>query len=901
MDLKQRKLSKSEWESIEIPVPLIEQEILKLISDGYHNVNIKYNKHLSLLCFLKIEHSEPMEEYLYNKFFFENIKKWSNENSIDNVVNIKSNINIKKADQIRLAKIDMNIDLLKNTYEFIIMEQLEILFKMTSMNNKNWIYSYFTIYKLMQNSILRLNALFVKFVKSILDKYSDDVDILYIICNAVQYLEKNNYLLKYSDITLYDHQKDIFTISKNPGSKLILYIAPTGTGKTMTPLGLSEKKKIIFVCAARHVGLALARSAISIHKKIAFAFGCSSAEDVRLHYFAATDYTIDKRSGGIRKVDNSVGDKVEIIICDIKSYLPAMYYMLAFNDAQEIMTYWDEPTITLDYNEHEFHVIIKKNWSDNLIPNMVLSSATLPKLHELTETVSDFREKFPDSKVHNIVSHDCKKTIPMLNNKGYIVMPHYLSDEYEEIQRIGQHCEDNLTLLRYLDLGETCKFIQFIENNNYIKSSAKVNRNFGSLNDIDIKNIKIHYLKILKNILSGTWSSIYCHFKIERKKFILENDTIDAKGNKLKKTQSIGPGIGANSTIFNNKQSGSSLIRIQSEQVIINNSNNSNIKIIAENNNCAIYVTTKDAYTLTDGPTIFLANDVEKIAKFCIQQSNIPEIMMKDITDKIEFNNNLNTKIDELEKLIEDEMEKNANKTESNDGGQRKSNKDKKANMKISSEKMGKTKDKKVIQYQEQIEVCRSLIKNATLNEIFIPNKLSHKQKWTENLNCEKSFTSDIDDETIISIMLLKNVEDSWKILLLLGIGVFTTHESIAYTEIMKKLADEQKLYMIIASSDYIYGTNYQFCHGFLSKDLNLTQEKIIQAMGRIGRNNIQQTYTVRFRDDEQISKLFTSETEKPEIINMNRLFNSKNVVWRENEYVEVPEVDDKAVEVEEA
>jgi hypothetical protein len=79
-----------------------------------------------------------------------------------------------------------------------------------------------------------------------------------------------------------------------------------------------------------------------------------------------------------------------------------------------------------------------------------------------------------------------------------------------------------------------------------------------------------------------------------------------------------------------------------------------------------------------------------------------------------------------------------------------------------------------------------------------------------------------------------------------------------------------------------------------------LTQEKIIQAMGRIGRNNIQQTYTVRFRDDEQISKLFTSETEKPEIINMNRLFNSKNVVWRENEYVEVPEVDEKAEVVEE-
>jgi len=101
---------------------------------------------------------------------------------------------------------------------------------------------------------------------------------------------------------------------------------------------------------------------------------------------------------------------------------------------------------------------------------------------------------------------------------------------------------------------------------------------------------------------------------------------------------------------------------------------------------------------------------------------------------------------------------------------------------------------------------------------------------------------------------------------------------------------------MIIASSDYIYGTNYQFCHGFLSKDLNLTQEKIIQAMGRIGRNNVQQTYTIRFRDDEQILKLFTSETDKPEIINMNRLFNTRKVVWENNQYTEVEDdIDDDA------
>jgi hypothetical protein len=124
---------------------------------------------------------------------------------------------------------------------------------------------------------------------------------------------------------------------------------------------------------------------------------------------------------------------------------------------------------------------------------------------------------------------------------------------------------------------------------------------------------------------------------------------------------------------------------------------------------------------------------------------------------------------------------------------------------------------------------------------------------------------------------MLEDVENSWKVLLLMGIGVFTNHDSIAYTEIMKSLADQQKLYLIIASSDYIYGTNYQFCHGYLSKDMNLTQEKIIQAMGRIGRNKIQQDYSVRFRDDEQIQKLFSKESDKPEIRNMNRLFASRD------------------------
>ena len=82
--------------------------------------------------------------------------------------------------------------------------------------------------------------------------------------------------------------------------------------------------------------------------------------------------------------------------------------------------------------------------------------------------------------------------------------------------------------------------------------------------------------------------------------------------------------------------------------------------------------------------------------------------------------------------------------------------------------------------------------------------------------------------------------------------------------EIMKRLSQEQKLYLIIASSDYIYGTNYQLCHAFLGKDLlNMTQQKIIQAMGRVGRRQVQQEYTVRFRDNKLLYKLFLPNEEE--------------------------------------
>jgi hypothetical protein len=895
MDLKQRKLNKSEWDSIEIPVSRSEIDILNMIVKGYHDVNIRINNNNSIFSYLKIEFSEKMESYLFNKYFRERTtlieKELKKNNPEYKPMKIDSDIKLNSSDRIRLERFDEKTILVNDIYENTLLTHIEKILENKKSNNiKLFHYHYFTLYKLIRNNINKLNVHIKNLVDIILNIFEEQINLSAIIENAVDFIEKNHNILKYGDLTLYEHQKDIFTACKAPNSKMILYMAPTGTGKTLSPIALSEGHKIIFVCAARHVGLALAKAAISVNKKIAFAFGCSCADDVRLHYFAAKVFTRNKRTGGIGKVDNSVGDNVEIMICDIKSYLPAMYYMLAHFQAENIIMYWDEPTITMDYNEHDFHATIRKNWKKNAIPNVVLSSATLPKLNELTETIPDFLNSFPGAEIVNIVSHDCKKSIPIVNKDGLVVVPHYLDEDYNKIKEIAAHCDNYLTLLRYFDLKEVVEFITYVNSNNYGTSKTRVERHFETLNDFNMKNIKKYYIFLLQNIMENYWGVIYTHFRQMRKPRILENETIDPKGNKIIKSRSMENGMSRNSN--QSTLPGSSLTRLSSQQLS---------QPALKPGTSGVYFTTKDSYTLTDGPTILISDDIEKMAKFYIQQANIPSLVMDEIMNKIEYNNYINEKLFALESevdIIKEETEKKIKNDVKNTSsshkvsGRTKSSKDsKKLSREVPEEFLNRGSLAKLTQ---DITDLRNMIKSATLNDAFIPNRKMHQDKWAQGLDTQNAFTSNIEENVVSDIMALKGVDNTWKVLLMMGIGVFINHENIAYTEIMKSLADEQKLYMIIASSDYIYGTNYQFCHGFLSKDLNLTQEKVIQAMGRIGRNNIQQTYTVRFRDDEQILKLFTSETEKPEIINMNRLFNNRKVIWKDNLYVEVPDdIDD--------
>lgn len=780
MLLDQTKLTKSEWQNIERAISPEEKTIVKLIMDGYANPNLSVNHTVSLFAYLKVAHQSEMEEYLFIKYLQPKLQKLSKKYGFPYQPRTAGKKTIRKADMVRLQNADENIP--THVFEMVLLDMVKQMYKRPEKRD----YYHYTLRIITSYDVPLKNSILVDFIRQ--ELVHGTIALPYLLGQSESIIEQNDALRKYANLGLYDHQKRLFTVAKRPDPKLVLYVAPTGTGKTLSPIGLAEAHRIIFVCAARHVGLSLARTAVSMKKKVAFAFGCDGPEDIRLHYYSAKEYTKNRRTGGIGKVDNSVGDDVEIMITDVKSYLPAMYYMLAFNEAANLVLYWDEPTITLDYESHECHPLIQENWAKNEIPNVVLSSATLPSRDELAETVGDFKRRFMDAECIAITSHDCKRSIQLLQSNGHVAMPHQMSHDYEEVCAIAAHCRDHKTLYRYLDLKEAAQFI--LRAQSALTSPAYAMEGFfDGLESVTMERIKECYIETLCHIRPGAFG-----------------DLIET-----------------------------------SKRTPISN----------------IHVVSTDAHTLTNGPTIFLADDIQKVARFYLQEARIPESVARTIKQSLKHNTTVENKLVAMQKAFEDGTSKDASKEKKMTDGR------------VAPE---------MVRLQKEIDRLQTNLKTASLDPMFVPNSKAHLERYasTSVRDSAVPFTSDLGESTVTEIMSIDGVEDTWKLLLLMGVGVFSEHHSATYTEIMKDLAQQQKLYLIIASTDYIYGTNYQFCHGYIGKDLKeMTQEKCIQAMGRVGRNHSRQHYTIRFRHDPLIKSLFQPAVDKPEVANMVRLFNS--------------------------
>jgi hypothetical protein len=391
-------------------------------------------------------------------------------------------------------------------------------------------------------------------------------------------------------------------------------------------------------------------------------------------------------------------------------------------------------------------------------------------------------------------------------------MPHFICQSYEEVVNVVRHLFEKKSLLRYLDLESILSFLRMVEKCKFVPESLFVENVFLDLAMVQTETIKLHYLEVLLNIKSGCWGSLFLQLQSERVK--LFEDEEDKK---------------------------------------------------EDNDTWGVYLSTKDANTLTDGPTLFLSNNTDKVGKFLIQQARIPKQVLETISRNIEENNRTFSKLEMCEKTLQTTRDNGRDGVKKGDGIKKKDSQDEKET----------TLKGYQVKAQRDYEILKLNIRKVELAEMYTPNKPMHLELWkSKKTTITNSYCGDIEPTVLEEIMLLRNVSDDCKLLLLMGIGVFSEKVGNDYLEIVKSLVSKQKLYLVIANSDYIYGTNYQFTHAYLSKDLSLTQEKLIQCIGRVGRSNIQHCYTIRFRDNSYSRLLFFAQEDNVlEIENINRIF----------------------------
>ena len=166
MDLSQTKLSKEEWESLEVPVTPNELRILKLIGSGYENINIKFNDTISLLNFIKLSDSKSEEyhQFLFNEYLREPLKKIYKKHGLQfPKEKKKKKIKLKKADIIRIQNTDKRIKDVKNElFEFVLIKLLDNYLSKDGDDKNKYFY---TLTQLMKYNIANLNIKFSGMIK----------------------------------------------------------------------------------------------------------------------------------------------------------------------------------------------------------------------------------------------------------------------------------------------------------------------------------------------------------------------------------------------------------------------------------------------------------------------------------------------------------------------------------------------------------------------------------------------------------------------------------------------------------------------------------------------------------------------------------------------------------------
>ena len=265
---------------------------------------------------------------------------------------------------------------------------------------------------------------------------------------------------------------------------------------------------------------------------------------------------------------------------------------------------------------------------------------------------------------------------------------------------------------------------------------------------------------------------------------------------------------------------------------------------------CMLF-TQKDARVFEAGPCLYMTSNTAVVCRYCLESACIPPQMLSSLRANLAHNQKILAEVAVKTKLMEDKNKADEKK----------------------EKKMAEGRDKPEVKLlKEEIKRLTAALKPVNLPECYIPNTEAHKRRFGNTAG----FCSNIDADAAATVLAIEGLPDNYSILFLMGIGVMS-HAHPEYLALVKSMLDENKLFMVVADQDFLWGTNFDFRYMIVAADLcangvhKLTPDMLQQMLGRVGRNGQNATVYSRIPNIGQL--LFCPPAVKAEQTKLNQLF----------------------------
>jgi hypothetical protein len=264
---------------------------------------------------------------------------------------------------------------------------------------------------------------------------------------------------------------------------------------------------------------------------------------------------------------------------------------------------------------------------------------------------------------------------------------------------------------------------------------------------------------------------------------------------------------------------------------------------------CMLF-TQKDARVFETGPCLYMTSNTAVVCRYCLESASIPPQMLSTLRANLAHNQKILAEVAVKTKQMEDKNRADEKK----------------------EKKMAEGRDKPEVKLlKEEIKRLTAALKPVNLPESYIPNTEAHKRRFGNTAG----FCSNIDADAAATVLAIEGLPDNYSILFLMGIGVMS-HAHPQYLALVKSMLDENRLFMVVADQDFLWGTNFDFRYMIVAADLcangvhKLTPDMLQQMLGRVGRNGQNATVYSRIPNIGQL--LFCPPAFKAEQTKLNQL-----------------------------